>query len=515
MRKILLLCVMVSLSIVVIQAQECAVNATAGALIKQRLMSNRNLFTKQQITSLTTSRATTYIPLTIHNVSNTSGEGATPIETIFSFICGLNTLYADQDIQFFIHGQIRNLTSNFLDINSGTPQSGLIMVQQKVPNTINLYIGRSLNYPAVGTTSFYSPGGDYIFLQKPMLSAAAKTEGHEIGHFLSLPHTFYGWEGIDAQVQYVGVNAPTSVGGEQTELVTRGAGANCATAADGFCDTEADYHSTANAQGCNFTPATLDPSGATLNPDESNIMSYYDDACQTQFSTEQKAAIAIDVAARTWATNTPPSTATVTGIATAVSPANNGSGSISGSNIRIEWTPVAGATWYTLEVYGTILPGVWVPNINDVKYKGILTTGNAYYDLPTAGLTVGAHYAWRVKALNQYSTCANISAYNKFQATTSMSINDLSIDKQLSLTINNNPITTSDIPLTIYAAEETIGSIDIYAMDGRAIVHLAKQTINKGESIVQIPGQDFSNGMYLAVISTGRGSIQQKFVVQR
>lgn len=515
MKKILLICVMVSVSIMSLQAQNCAVNTTAGALIKQRLMANRNLFTRQEVTGMMNARAITYLPLTIHNVSNTSGEGATPIEVILSFVCGLNQLYADQDIQFFIHGQIRNLTSDFLDANSRTTQSAFVMLQQKVANTINLYVGRSLFYPSQGTTSFYSPNGDYIFLQQAMLSPEAKTEGHEIGHYLSLPHTFFGWEGTNAQTQYNGVNAPLAIGGVHTERVTRGASANCATAADGFCDTEADYHSTATVQGCNFTPATLDPIGAILDPDETNIMSYYEDACQTSFSTEQKAAIAMDVVVRNWATNTPPSTVEVTGIATGIAPTNNGLEVVDNSTIRLEWTPVTGATWYLLEVYGTTLPGVWIPNTNDVKYKGIVTTGNSYYDLATADLTVGAHYAWRVKALNQYSTCAGLSSYNKFEATSSIDIKKIPIAQQMSLKVNNNPITTTDIPLTIYSTEAIVGSIKIYAMDGKAIVSLAKQTINEGESMVQIPAEGISNGMYLAVIVTDRGSLQQKFVVQR
>jgi hypothetical protein len=519
MKQVVLLLMVALLSTAALQAQQfnCGVDAAAGAIIKQRLMANRQLFTKQEVNDLMTSRAVTYIPLTIHNVRNTSGEGGIADNAILGFLCGLNALYADQDIQFFIYGQINNLADDFIDANSNTFQARFNMFQNKVANTLNLYIGRSTFYPASGYLSYYSPNYDFIFLQVPMVSNDAKTEAHEIGHFFNLPHTFNGWEGTDAEADYNGVKSPTNVPltGRVVELVTRGAGSNCATEADGFCDTEADYHSTALIQVCNFTPATLDPDSNQLDPDESNLMSYYNDACQTQFSTEQKAAIAMDVAARNWVSNTPPSTAIVTGVTTATVPADNGTASISNSTVRLDWSDVTGATWYYLEVYGTQFPGSWFPNVNDVRFKGIITSGNSHYDLPTANLIVGEHYAWRIKAMNQYSTCAAISPYSKFEATTTTAIKDLEIGKQMQLKVNNNPITATDIPLSIYTAEELVGSIQIYSMDGRAIVTLAKQTISVGENLVQIPAADLPNGMYLAVVATDRGSLQQKFVIQR
>lgn len=519
MKQIVLLLTFAFLSTGVLQAQQfnCGVDAATGEIIKQRLLANRQLFTKQEVNNLMTSRAVTYIPVTIHNVRNTSGEGGISESAILGFLCGLNALYADQDIQFFIYGQINNLTDNFIDANSNTFQARFNMFQNKVSNTMNIYIGRSTFYPVNSFLSYYSPNYDYIFLQIPMVSNEAKTEAHEIGHFFTLPHTFNGWENTDAEADYNGVPAPTHVPltGAEVERVARGTGSNCATAADLFCDTEADYHSTATIQSCNFTPATLDPTGATLNPDESNIMSYYNDNCQTQFSTEQKGAIAMDVAARNWVTNTPPTTVTVAGVATVTAPADNGTASISNSTVRLDWGDVTGATWYYLEVYGTQFPPLWLTNTNDVKFRGIIMTGNSHYDLSTVGLTVGERYAWRVKAINQYSTCANFSTYSKFEATTATAIKDLTIEKQMNLTVNNNPITSTDISLSIYTAEEVIGSIQIYAMDGRAIVTLAKQTINEGENLVQIPAADLPNGMYLAVVATDRGSLQQKFVIQR
>jgi hypothetical protein len=523
MKKVLLISFIALLGAMQLQAQqqgECGVGIMDGALIKQRLMDNRQLFTKQEVNDLMTNRVITYVPLTIHNVQNASGDGAHSTAGILGFVCGLNALYLDQDIQFFIHGSIRTLVSTNLDNSSQTFASRFTMSTQKVANTINIYIARSLNYPGGGSlVSFYDPSADYLFFHSPMVSNAAKTEAHEVGHFLTLNHTHYGWESTDAEAQYSGVAAPSLVGGQPTERVTRGAGANCSSSADGFCDTEADYHSGSVIQlpaNCAYNPTVLDPTGAGLNPDETNLMSYYDDNCSNNFSNEQKVAMSIDVAARNWVTNTPPSTAAVTGITTVVSPLDGATlGSISNSTVRLEWTPVAGATWYYLEVYGTLVFGI--VNTNDVKYKGIITTGNTFYDLATAGLIAGSDYAWRIKALNPLSTCAGITAYSKFEAVTTVTtdIKSLPIDQQMTLKVNSNPIVTPDIPLTIYSAEEVLGSIRIYAMDGKEIRILSNQTISQGDNVVQIPAQNIANGMYVAVLTTDRGSLQQKFVIQR
>jgi len=517
MKKVLLLSLIALLGAMQMQAQQqnkCSVDAAAGALIKQRLLDNRQLFTKQEIKALVTNRVITYIPLTIHNVENTSGEGATPISTILGFICGLNAIYLDQDIQFFMHSPIRTLVSNNIDNNVTTFSSGLQMATQKVANTINIYIGRSLNAP---NASFYSPQGDYLFFLNIMLSNAAKTEAHEIGHFFSLNHTFYGWEGIDVEATYGGGSVPGSVGGSSTERAPRsGSQSNCHFAADGFCDTEADYYS--DRKSCPYVPTVTDPAGNAIDPDESNIMSYADDACVNNFSTEQKAAIAIDVAARSWVSNTPSSTANVTGITTVISPLDGTTlGSISNPTVRLEWTPVTGATWYYLEVYGTNFPGLWLVNTSDVIYRGLVTSGNTFYDLPTAGLTANARYAWRIKAVNQYSTCAGISPFTKFQAVTTVTtdIKDLPIEQQMTLKVNSNPITTTDIPLTIYAAEDLIGSIRVYSMDGREVISADKQQLNQGESLVQLPADNMPNGVYTVVLFTERGQLQQKIIIQR
>jgi hypothetical protein len=500
---------------------ECGITAETAAAIRQRLMENRQKFTTEDIQRLTNGRVVTYVPVTIHNVSaDAAGTGRTSELEIMAFLCGLNDIYADQNVQFFLHSPIRERVSNFIYQNARTTTARSHMMSYRVANTLNIIIGASVSNPVA---SWYDSGGDYIFLLKQMITPAAKTEAHEIGHFFTLNHTFYGWEGTDAEATYGGQAVPSSMPSASgwfsfsPEAVARtGPQANCQTTADGFCDTEADYFSERTA--CPYNPTVLDPHGVSLDPDESNIMSYANDPCVTEFSNEQKAAIAMDIAVRTWASQTPSNTSDVIGAPAVVSPQSNTQlGSITDPTVRLEWAPVAGATWYYIEVLGTNFPGVWLPNTNDVIYKGIQYNSNTFLNLPTDDLVAGKRYVWRVKALNPVSTCAAPSSFSRFEAVSTINTNvsDLPIDQQMSFKILSNPINTSYIPVSIYAAEEIIGSVRLFSMDGREVLTLTKQAFVQGESMLQLPAGDLANGMYLAVLMTEKGQLQQKIIVQR
>lgn len=520
MKKVLLLVgLFVYLSSSYAQHLGCGVSHQADALIKQRLMDNRNKFTKQEIKHLMNNRTVTYIPVSIHNVSNSVGEGAATEREIFNFLCGLNDLYASQDVQFFIYNQINAQTSNAIDDDASSNASRQAMTGWRIAGTMNITIGRSQSNP---TSSWYSPGPDYIFLLKQMMSAEAKTEAHEVGHFFTLPHTFYGWEQTDVS-QYNNQNVPAQVPNQwgwtfTPEHVARtGSQANCSTEGDGFCDTEADYFS--NRTNCPYVVLAKDPFGNSLTPDDSNIMSYASDQCVSTFSNQQKAAVAMDIATRTWVSNTPGSTVDLTAepATTPVSPANNAPlGPISNSTVRIDWADVNGATWYYLEVYGTIIPGIWAADATDVIYKGYLYSSNSYFDLSTTNLQAGKRYAWRVTPLSNYSTCASASPYYRFEASAlTTSVKDLALEQQMTIKVLEQPVTTSNIALAIYTAEDVVGSITLYSMDGRAVTNLNKQLIAAGDNTLQLPASNLTNGMYMAVLSTERGHLQQKIIIQK
>ncbi|MCD8566524.1 MAG: hypothetical protein LRY36_01130 [Alphaproteobacteria bacterium] len=115
-------------------------------------------------------------------------------------------------------------------------------------------------------------------LQKGCMQANNMTFRHEMGHYLNLPHTFYGWEGENPPS--IGQNAPSSIGGVPVE---RADGSNCANSGDGFCDTPADYLS--DRWSCQFDRHYYDPVGQQITVDEKNYMSYSFDGCWLLFKT--------------------------------------------------------------------------------------------------------------------------------------------------------------------------------------------------------------------------------------
>jgi hypothetical protein len=499
---------------------KCGISKEAAALIKQRLMSNRELFTRQEVENLMTGRTTTYIPVTIHNVAEgSSGLGKTSEQTILAFLCGLNAIYANQDVQFFLHGPIRNRVSPNIYYNASTTTSTFQMLSYRVSGTLNLIIGSSISNPRA---SWYSPAGDYVFLLQQMLTSVAVTEAHEIGHFFTLPHTFYDWEGVTVNSVYPSgilpsctVNPSGSYVFTPERVARTGPRANCTTTGDLFCDTPADYFS--DRLNCPF-PAFSDCDTVLLDPDETNMMSYAFDACINSFTPEQETAIAMDIAVRSWATNTPANTANVTGLAAPVSPLTGGQlGDINNATVLLEWSPVAGATMYYLEVYRAQFIGVWIPNTNSPIYKGIVYSATPQFNLATTDLVAGSRYAWRIKALNSVSTCASFSSYANFEATTGVttSLEDLPIEKKMSFNANSNPITTSSIAFSVYSAEDVVGSIKIYSIDGREALSLTKQEIGTGDSMIQLPADHLANGVYVAVLITDKGQLQQKIIIQR
>lgn len=129
---------------------------------------------------------------------------------------------------------------------------------------INIYLVEEITSGVAGYA--YFPGGaDMIVLKK---NSADNSITHEMGHFFGLYHTFE--DGFGAELAN---------------------GANCATAGDLICDTEADPDPTGQNvdTDCNLTVFYKDANGDPYDPPSDNIMSYYPCACR--FTVDQYSSI--------------------------------------------------------------------------------------------------------------------------------------------------------------------------------------------------------------------------------
>ena len=170
---------------------------------------------------------------------------------------------------------------------------------------------------------------------------------------------------------------------------------------------------------------------------------------------------------------------------------------------------------YYLEVFGTYFFGA--VNTSMVVFKGMVYGNNNFYNLPTSGLVAGAKYGWRIKAFNATSTCAGYSPYYLFEAAGSVTtaIQDLPIEKQMQFETKENPVSGSFIPFSVYAAVDVVGSIRLYSIEGKEVISFTKQEFKQGQSIIQFPTDNLSNGVYIAVLSTSSGTLQLKLVINR
>ncbi len=333
-----------------------------------------------------------YVPLTIHLVGNDSGGGFGSISEILSALCTLNEDFKASNIQFFVESAfnyIRNSEYYEHDFAAGYE----MMQTYNVPNTLNTYFvaspaGNCGYFNGIGVANNYNCSG-----------VNDHTWAHEIGHYLSLPHTFSGWEGYEHNYNN---KAPERVNGRQVELVD---GTNCQSAGDGFCDTAPDYLNF--RWGCKddgySATSQKDPTGQIFYSDGSLFMSYSFDACANRFSEDQIGAMRANLmnANNELLLNQSP----ILPIADSTqiklrSPLRDEI--VNHESFDLIWEPVEGATHYIVEVsrlssFPSTISQIYfvTADVNQINVQNLPNNRNHF---------------WRVKAFNALNACQLFTA---------------------------------------------------------------------------------------------------------
>lgn len=481
------------------QQLPCGVGAHDGHHIKEKMLRQR------EMPILPRSSAITYVPVTVHLVGTDEGLNYPPEFDALQAICRLNDTYASQNVQFYLAGGFHYLPNSEI-YGDGYGWAGMSeMENAKVPGTANIFVGTSVSEPVAG---YYSPWADFVFVRRNSIGYFGTTLTHEMGHFFTLPHTFYGWEGIDCEQEYGSSVVPTSIDGWPVEYVARtGSSANCASAADGFCDTEADYYS--YRQNCPVYVTVMDPDSVLIDPNEHYYMSYLSDACMDSFSTEQKAAIWADITQRGWANNPLPAglDPLPDSIAWQVSPAPGTTLTVDAQQ-ELRWHSVPGATHYFVELYRT-----WFGSPIETLVQ--FSTTDTAIGVAAGLFQENRPYAWRITPYNFYHVCQPRSQYFTFNTDSVINTGVVGMDTDAwKLVVSPNPVGDAGY-WTVECLEATQGDLYLYSSDGQLRRTWRNLELQAGENRWEWMTGDLANGLYILVLDTPERKMYQKVIVNR
>jgi hypothetical protein len=470
------------------------------------------------------SRAVAYIPVWFHMVAKTDGTGRTNEANVAELLCEWNKIYAANglEMQFYIKG----FSKIDLDALYNAPQSFAgtnRMLTTKKTDAMNIYLVNNAgdgSNPNEVVLAYYSNGGtynnDWIACTNGQVNASgAYTIAHEAGHFFTLAHTFYGWETTTPPTGC----APASVnyGGNvvAVEKAARsGATKNCDYAADGFCDTPPDYFFGFGFNGCTWNGTAKDPDCMPVDPDETNIMSYFL-SCLRNFSTEQKNAITTNYnthVKRAYLRSgniTPPLTPALT---TLVAPAT-GSTTTYFNNINLDWSDVPNALGYQVEV-SRFSSFAASKSFYLTTSELNLNATNAGTSLPTAPSSppnLPTTIYWRVKTIVPYNNCNNLAS-GSFQLGLLNAVNDIA--GVSNFTVSPNPLSKSQaLSLQMSSEKAFDAKVKLMNITGQ-VVKSESRAFAAGYSEQTISVSDLSNGTYILSVESANGVLNKRIVIQ-
>lgn len=435
------------------------------------------------------------LPIQIHLVGSDNSTGFFKMDKVLKAFCTLNEDFVEANISFYMANEphyISNTTFNNHDFGGGYD----MMDQNNYSNVINCYIVQD---PAGNCGySVYSRG---IALAKSCLGPNDHTWAHEVGHFLSLPHTFYGWEGDEPTYNEP---APTQINGVDVEKVD---GSNCADAADGFCDTAADYLSyrwSCDNDGFSLVQQ-MDPTGSGFKSDGSFIMSYASDECSNRFSQEQIDAMRANAEFdRSYLLGqASPEGAVPAEAVILTSPVSGEQTLHPNEGITFSWEAMDNVTKYIVEINP-------FPIFSEVLYQ---------YETNEPQLTIygdldpGRNYYWHVLGYNDWSTCGTFSDIASFRTGTTTATIEHILHQNVA--IAPNPVGVNE-KVILYFSEASLAvqNIQLLNANGQLVSNIGGVNY-EGKKVIEftLPA-DVSAGFYFLNIVSNNQRHQLKLIVQ-
>ncbi len=439
-----------------------------------------------------------YVPTTVHLVGTDAGSGYFSGAETFRALCELNEDFAPARIRFFLPAPFNYINNSAWYNHAEYGPGGEMMEQSNKPLSLNSYIVQN---PA-GNCGYYWGQYDGLALNKGCVGGGDNTWAHELGHNLSLPHPFRGWEGFNWDYSKP---APLETNWNEIEKTD---GSNCQSAGDGFCDTKPDYLNyrwQCNSDGLSGQ-VQLDPDSVAFRSDGSLFMAYPNDACQSRFSPEQIEAMRADLLFDRWEllyTTAPTADLDENAVPQPIFPAFEQL--VTRDSIYLEWSPVAGADFYTVRV------GLWSA-AGAVFYQSTVDAP-ATSHLVTRALPAGKFMRWSVSAYSKWDFCkADSIAYGKFLTSTTTAATTL--ERLVAAQVSPNPTAGgASAFFEIEAVENFEADVRVVDLAGKTVFFAPKQRVWEGENRIEIPTANFPAGIFQVILENEKGRLSRKLAV--
>lgn len=479
----------------------CGTIGSETEKIKTRLLANQSMARQ-----LVQSRSTYYVPIKFHLVGQDDGSGRVNYRNLLDQICVLNEDFASAGIQFYIKDSL-NLV-NDTQINEDHYHNNNRMGPKRDTGAINVWIVKTpySHSPNAITYGLYQVSQDWLVIRRDEINRNSYTLTHEMGHFFSLLHTFYGWDIDPWTADKHGNPAPSM--SPMSVPTERQDGSNCESAGDYVCDTPPDYNfGYFWFQDCVYAGGAKDPIGDLVDPDESNFMAYFDRCNRSDyhFSQGQRLLMHADLMSSARAHirtgYTPLYTQIIENIE--LESPQPGAQTPFFNAVQLEWSAAAGASQYLVEI-----DRVSSFSLQPFTY---ITTENS---LVIKGLDANRTYYWRVRPFNEYYTCAPATSSKSFK-TSGIATSVDEIGHLNDWKIIPNPILrNTGTEIAFNTSESFEAEIQIYDLTGQMVMNIGKKRFQAGNNTLPITTQNLNAGIYFLTLQTQQGRLTEKIIIQ-
>lgn len=446
------------------------------------------------------SSSTYYVPVKFHLIARADGTGRISDQDAFNQLCIINQNYEPYNIQFFLKDKSFNYINSNAAFNNPINSPSILNVNRD-NRAVNIYWASETIPNSEGRTlGYYDSQWDWIVMRNDQVNSNLILS-HEIGHFFSLMHTFFGWEpepweeGIHGN-PVMQVFAPTTWTQIRVELSN---GSNCAISADRICDTPPDYGFGSRWSGCApFNIEVRDRNNDLVEPMQNNYMSYFFNCPDYDFTPMQASAMRADFLSpsrshlRTGFGT--PELGEITEIPQPIYPANNETSDYF-DEVRLMWDEVPEASFYFLEVSAFPLFGTNMI-AETIVYGNEFTLNN---------LEPNRLYYWRVKPMNETQFCAPRSQRYSFRTSDIRTSVTTFPQGQFSISLIKNPISVGMNSALIIENNLDIQELnfEIYSINGQLLSNQHAK-LTAGNHKLSLNYNFINTGMYMISVTSNQ-----------